>query len=64
MAFRRLTLIIGLLALLDGCDEIHGVSLSPNDPDYWYDGAPRDRSTSVRAPGNERIYRSLGGTSY
>lgn len=58
---------LGLLMLtspaLLGCSDVHGESVSPNDPGYWYNGAPQ-YMPSVRAPGNERTYRPLGGTSY
>ena len=48
-----------LLAGLAGCSNFQTASLSPNDPGYWYSGAP-GYVPQVRAPGNERIYRPLG----
>jgi hypothetical protein len=48
-----------LLGGLCACAAIQTASLTPNDPGYWYSGAPQN-APQVRAPGNERIYRPLG----
>jgi hypothetical protein len=48
-------LLVGLAA----CGTVQTASLSPNDPGYWYGGAPQ-YVPQVRAPGNERTYRPLG----
>ena len=55
-----LALALGALA---GCGDVQSRSVSPNDPGYWYTEAPRDMP-AVRAPGNERTYRPLGGATY
>lgn len=54
-----------LLAGLAGCGNVQSASLSPNDPGYWYTGAPNPHVPQVRAPGNERVYRPLvsGGSA-
>lgn len=54
-----LLLLLGTAA----CGPVQTASLSPNDPGYWYSGAPQ-RTPQVRAPGNERLYRPLGGVVY
>jgi hypothetical protein len=54
---------IVLLAGLAACGKVQSASLSPNDPGYWYSGAPQ-YVPQVRAPGNERTYRPLGGVNY
>jgi hypothetical protein len=59
----KLGLLMMTSAALLGCSDVHNESVSPNDPAYWYSGAPQD-TPSVRAPGNERTYRPLGGDSY
>jgi len=60
----RYALMVALAAALAGCGQIHAESQSPNDPGYWYSEAPRSTPTHVRQPGNERIYRPLGGAVY
>jgi hypothetical protein len=52
-----------LLAGLMACGEVQTASLTPSDPGYWYTGAPQ-RGPQIRAPGNERTYRPLGGVIY
>jgi hypothetical protein len=59
----RLIHISAIIAGVAGCGQVHTASLSPNDPGYWYTEAPR-HDPQVRAPGNERIYRPLGGAVY
>ena len=55
--------VLLLLAGLAACAGVQTASLSPNDAGYWYSGAPQ-YVPQVRAPGNERTYRPLGGTVY
>ena len=56
-------LVLLLLAGLGACGAVQTASLSPNDPGYWYSGAPQ-QAPQIRAPGNERTYRPLGGVIY
>jgi hypothetical protein len=63
MALPKITSILLAAYALSGCSQVHTVSLSPNDPAYWYTEAPR-YMPQVRAPGNERVYRPLGGAVY
>lgn len=60
---RRYACLAALGALLAACGQVHTASLSPNDPGYWYSDAPQS-TPQVRAPGNERTYRPLGGAVY
>jgi hypothetical protein len=55
----RGAIMVLLLAGLAACGTVQSASLTPNDPGYWYNGAPQN-APQVRAPGNERIYRPLG----
>jgi hypothetical protein len=52
-------IIVLLLGGLGACAEVQTATLTPNDPGYWYGGAPQN-APQVRAPGNERVYRPLG----
>ena len=60
---RSIGFVLLLSAGLAACAPLQSASLSPNDAGYWYSGAPQ-HTPQVRAPGNERTYRPLGGVTY